>query len=258
MISKIEEILEAMIDEALPRPKGTLAGHAGGLPFERLMHSALSDHFGERCYRHFESLNQILLNHPQATSAEDRRALFGPESMQQLVSRGKTALTKWAPDSQFVEKQDDTAETIIFSNENCDFASGEVWLVDVKTQNDVGNSQPPNIISASKLATSLRSAIQEGEVRFNFVYIGVSFHATEKELICKEVNTTSLFQVSKPLYINWSAAQQIQFHPMNVDQDFNGTKMEWAYKFIETFCDSLQNRIGKDQQRLTEFRAVLS
>ncbi len=257
MISKIEEILEVMIDEALPRPKGTLAGHAGGLPFERLIHDVLSDHFGVRCYRHFESLNQVLLNNPHATSPEERRSLFGPESMQLLVSRGKTALKKWTPNNQFIEKQNDTAETILFSNDNCDFNRGEVWLLDVKTQNDVGKAQPPNIISASKLATSLRSAIQEGEVRFNFVYIGVSFHATEKELICKAVNTTSLFQVSNPLYINWSAAQQIQFHPMSVDQDFTGTKTEWSYKFIETFCDSLQNRIGKDQQRLAEFKAVL-
>ena len=45
---------------AVPRPSGQLSGHAGGLPFEAVVHDKLEHQFPRRAFRHYEALNQAL------------------------------------------------------------------------------------------------------------------------------------------------------------------------------------------------------
>lgn len=238
------------------RPEGTLSGHAAGLPFERLVHDKLAKHFSGRVYRHYEALNRTLERSPNARTGAERNMLFGPAAMQYLVCRGKSAMSRWSLESPFEEKQNDTAESILFSDETCSF-DREVVLLDVKTQNEVKKGQPPNIISANKLAEALALCLRDGTFNFDFVYIGVGWEPTKTTLRCTRTKAVSLFRMDPAVYINWAAATQVQFHPFEAKQDFPGTRMEWAQRYIDAFCHSLESRLSKENQKLERFRRVL-
>jgi len=130
-------------------------------------------------------------------------------------------------------------------------------LVDVKTYNASKHGQPPNIISAGKLSEALASALEEGELRFDIVYAGVSWTVEGQTLRANEISIVSLFKMDPKLYINWAAAEQVQFHPHLAKQDFSGSREQWAKEFLEHFVDSLERRIGKQVSRLERFRAII-
>ena len=258
LINKISAAVQPLVGRKVPKPSGSLSGHNAGLPFEREVHAALAREFPARCFRHFEALNVVLERHPEARSLEDRLELFGPPSLRSLVARGSAPTKRWTPQSPFEEKQDDTAETIIFSNADCDFWNGEVTLIDVKTQAAAKKGQPPNIMSAGKLATALADALREGEVKFDIVYVGILWETAGDTLEAVDVCAKSLFKMAGDPYINWVAAQQIQFHPFAIDQDFTGSKEVWAKAFLRGFVSSLGKRIAKEQERLAEFRPLIN
>lgn len=256
-MDQVSDAVSMLEDKGLPRPEGTLSGHAAGLPFERNVHSLLVASFGERVCRQFDALNRVLLGSLEALSYSQRSELFGPPALRGLVARGKETTKSWSPTNLFEEKQDDTAESILFSKKEISFFDESVVLIDVKTQNIAKPAQAPNIISSDKLARTLRSALEDGQLNFDIVYIAVSFLPTATKLVCKSVRTVSLFKIAEPMYINWTAAQQIQFHPLKVDQDYDGSKQEWARSYLKNFCISLEARIGKDRKRLESYRSVL-
>jgi hypothetical protein len=66
-----------------------------------------------------------------------------------------------------------------------------------------------------------------------------------------------MFKIAKPPYINWAAAQQIQFHPFEVDQDFDGSRESWARNFLHTYCESLEKHIASKIKRLEYFQSAL-
>jgi len=247
-----------LVGRTVPRPSGTLSGHAAGLPFEHLVHGNLLAAYPNQCRRHYEMVNEILLAHPKATTYEERAALFGPEALQQLVMRGKQPTIGWSPENLFEEKQNDTAESIVLEKPQFDLRGNHVTLVDVKTRNNSISGQPPNIMSAGKLAEAMRASLQAGKVAFDIVYVGITFEPTDTTLVCREIRTVSLFKIEHALYINWAAAEQIQFHVSDADQDFDGTREQWAHKFLSTFCQSLDERIQKQNKRLQKYQAVLS
>jgi len=257
MRTDIQTLVENIVGSHVPRPKGTLSGHAAGLPFERLVDQVLIANWPDRCAQHFEILNKILMSHPRVTSPDERIDLCGPPSVASLVARGREPMRKWSLDNLFEEKQDDTAENILLQKPQFDLRRNPVTLIDVKSHNNHKKGQPPNIMSAGKLAKACKLALEEGAVNFDVIYISVLFDPSPSTLDCTGVRTVSLFSIDSDIYINWTAAQQIQFKPHEIDQDFAGTKEEWAHKFLVTFCDSLEKKIGKDNQRLREYRSVL-
>lgn len=241
----------------MPRPDGTLAGHAAGLPFEREAHKEFATAFPNRCFRHYESLNRILKAHPEVVEADQRMALLGPPALSLLLSRGKAQMRDWSPESEFEEKQNDTAENILFPDSRPTLESGGAVLIDVKTINLDRRGQPPNILSAGKLAQSLKLALESGRVPFDILYVAVAWRATASQLIAEEVRVKSLFRIAADLYINWVAAQQIQFHPLQVDQDFDGSREEWAKRFLTTFVRSLDSRINRQIDLRNRYQRVV-
>ncbi len=268
-ISIVKETLEMIIKElqnaSVPRPSQQLSGHAGGLPFETLVHKKLIDYFPNSAFRHYEALNYILQKEldTQIDSTFLRNFTYGPPPINYLVARGKEATKKWSADNQFEEKQNDTAESIIFSDPADGFKSDLVTLIDIKSQLGTKKAQAPNIISAKKLATTAKLVL-EGKVEpnFDFLYVGVKFNPEtlndKKLLVAKDWIVIDLMKIDPAtIYINWAAALQIQFHPFEVNQSFEGSKLEWFKGFIETYIKSLKNKINKDVTELKKIEYIL-
>ena len=257
--STLETELSSLIGSRLPKPAGTTAGHAAGLPFEDLIHGKLTSSIPNRVLRQFEALNSVLLANPRSKSYEDRLKLLGPNALQFLLKRGKDAMTSWTPNNQFEVKQDDTAESIIFAQDKIDFESSNVILLDVKTQDTSKKAQAPNIISSDKLARAAVMSIQDGNCPFDIFYAGVKWHLEKSEMVCEEVRVISLMKIPpEEIYINFVAAQQIQFHPFQVNQTFTGDRNEWCRDYVATFCSQLERRLAKELARLNEFRNAIS
>lgn len=249
--------LTSLVGETVPKPAGTLAGHAAGLPFEALVHRRLEALFGERAQRHYEFLNSVLRS-ANGTTLEDRLNAFGPESLQRLLCRGSSAMKAWTFQKQFEEKQNDTAESIVRNTGAFDATESDLLLVDVKTYNAAKHGQAPNIISAGKLSEALSLSLAEGRVRYDFVYVGVSWEVQDETLVCTDVSVVSLFKMPPQLYINWAAAEQVQFHPHEASQLYSENREMWAFQFIEHFVSSLRRRIDKQVQRLEKFEGIIT
>lgn len=237
----------------MPRPEGTLAGHAAGLPFERLVHQKLMDLFPNRVFRHYEFLNRVLARSADEALPERLLAL-GPPSLQNLLRRGKSQMKGWSLQNLFEEKQNDTAESIIQEGDAYDSTKNHLILLDVKTYNKAKAGQPPNIISAGKVAETMLLALSEGAVRFDIIYVGVSWVEVHGNLRASSVHPISLFKMNPKVYINWAAAEQIQFHPHSALQNYEGSREEWGVEFLQHFTESLEKRIEKQVARVSRFR----
>ena len=177
-VQDLSEVLADLKGASVKRPNGILAGHAAGLPFERVVHDRLEQAFPRRTFRHFELLNKILESHPECREANSRLELLGPPSLQYLLKRGKSAMTGWTTSNRFIEKQNDTAETVILPTskiEICPTPSVPTVLVDVKTQDEQKKAQPPNIISAEKVANACRLSLEsENFLPFDIALANIS------------------------------------------------------------------------------------
>ncbi|MBT1034941.1 HincII family type II restriction endonuclease [Canibacter sp. lx-45] len=259
----LQDIATKLTHAEAPRPSGQLSGHAGGLVFEGLAHKELVSHAPGRAFRHYEALNAALSDFV-ATGKKPESATFGEPALDYLVSRSKSATEKWKPSNPFEEKQNDTAESILFSDGELKFESPEVTLIDIKSQNASKPSQPPNIISANKLSQAAKLVLESGaEPKFDIYYLGVRFFPTERNgvkiLKADEWCVVDLFKIAPTeLYINWAAALQIQFHPFDVKQNYQRSKRDWFRDFLEhCYSKSLASRIAKQQKRLDEVLAIL-
>lgn len=263
IFSEIEHALRGLKGKSVRRNLGTLAGHAAGIPFEDLVHERLKDNLKGRVFRHFEFLNVILEKNLTAVTFDERSNLFGPRSLQFLLKRGVKPMEKWSKNRQFTVKQNDTAESVILPTKSLNVkptSHKPVILVDVKTQGSGKKAQPPNIISAEKVANACRICLEEKELflPFDIAYIGIKWSATRKRLVCDEVSVKSLIRIPpNELYINWAAARQIQFHPFDADQSYKKSGIEWAKEFIKIFCDQLEGRIKKENKKLAKFKRTL-
>lgn len=253
-LHQLKESLPKLVGATVPKPVGTLAGHAAGLPFEALVHGEVSAIFPGRAFRHFEFLNQVLwdLNDSDLNA---RLNAFGPKSMQSLLVRGKAPMSVWKPEALFEEKQNDTAESVIVPMMPFDPGNG-VTLLDVKTHNNKKNGQPPNIMSAGKLAEALALSIEEGAVLFDVVYVGIGWEVFKETLVCTNLDVVSLFKMPPNPYINWASAEQLQFHVRGAEQTFEGTREDWAKAFLSHFVVSLEGRIETQNKRLSRFKTL--
>lgn len=239
-----DSLLTELVGKSVPRPNkitgGTLSGHAAGEPFEKATYLFLKGKYPSKVFKQYEYLNDIYLKHPQAISVAERNALFKSSTMLFLLSRGNKATKKWSPTNIFEEKQNDTADIIYLADNFYD-------LIDIKTRNINKKAQPPNIISAFKLAKACAHMIKNQEYDvFRLNYIEIDWKETGENLICQAAHYANLFKATpQKLYINWASAMQIQFHVCNLDQTWTGTLEEWANEYIKVFVESARHRCQK-------------
>lgn len=252
------QLLSDMKDAEVPRPNsataGTLSGHAAGEPFEKHVYRYLKDRHPDKVYKQFEFLNDLYLKHPQHITVADRYALFNSPTALFLLNRGDKATKEWSPDHIFEEKQNDTADILFHEN-------GFFDLIDVKTRNMSKAAQPPNIISAYKLAQTCARMIDNEEYEsIGIKYIEIDWLETDDTLRCTGAHFGDLFK-AKPetLYINWVAALQIQFHVRDLDQTCTADREQWARKYLAHFVESARHRCRRmEETYITPFLPYLS
>lgn len=238
------EIIPQLINHAVERPNkaghGTVSGHAAGEPFAKDVYEYLKHLYPNNVFLQYEYLNDLYRLHPTSISAKDRYALFQSPTVMFLLTRGEKETAAWTPNNIFAEKQNDTADVVFHDN-------GFFDLIDIKTTNIDKDGQPPNIISALKLAKACAIMIDNQDFNsFDIHYISIDWEEVQNELVCKEVHCADLFkETPNNLYINWSAALQIQFFVKKLKQDWTGTREEWAHAFITHCVKSVIERCMK-------------
>ncbi len=254
-MSKIDYnvLLREMRNSKVERPNkataGTLSGHAAGEPFEKSVYQHLKANYPNAIFKQYEFLNDLYLKHPKVISVEDRYALLDSPTALFLLSRGDSATRAWSPENIFEEKQNDTADIIYYHD-------GFYDLIDVKTRNINKNAQPPNIISAYKLAKTCACMLDNEEFdTIGINYVEIDWQEQGDFLKCTDAHYANLFKANpSTLYINWAAAMQIQFHVADLDQSWKGTLAQWAKEYIRVFVNSAQRRCDKmKEEYITPF-----
>lgn len=236
----VKEMKGIIVERPNRASHGTLAGHAAGEPFEKSVYKHLKKSHPKSIFKQFEFLNDLFLKNPKVITAKDRYALLDSPTALFLLSRGDAATRAWSPDNIFEEKQNDTSDILFYEK-------GFYDLIDVKTRNLNKSAQPPNIISAYKLAQACATMIDNNDYNtIGINYIEIDWLEEDDKLVCKDAFYGDLFKANpQTLYINWAAGMQIQFHVSNLDQSWKGTMEEWAREYIRAFVDSAKRRCKK-------------
>lgn len=233
-----EKLATAIRGSSVPKPlSGTLSGHAAGEPFDKHVYEEIKKQLPNHTFRQYEYLNDLFSKSPNTIGFQARRDLFESPTILFLLSRGKNATDKWSIDNPFEEKQNDTADIIVVKD-------GFYELVDIKTRNKSKIAQPPNIISAFKLAQLCAKMIDNKDFEnFTINYFEVDWELKGSELVCRDTHFACIFK-SNPsdLYINWAAAMQIQFHVSDLDQNFNQSMERWAKLYLKHFVQQAKKR----------------
>jgi type II restriction enzyme len=214
-----------------------LSGHAAGEPFDKHVYSELKKIFPHKTFRQYEYLNDLFSKNPTIITYQDRLNLFNSPTVMFLLSRGKSSTTKWSIDNPFEEKQNDTADILVVDQNFYE-------IIDIKTRNISKKAQPPNIISAYKLAQTCAKMIDNAEFdNFTIQYFGIDWELENDNLVCRKAHAVNLFK-AKPnsLYINWAAAMQIQFNVDDLDQSFNENMELWAREYLKHFVVQARQR----------------
>ena len=225
-------------DTSVPKPlSGTLSGHAAGEPFDKHVYSEIKKQFPKNTFRQYEYLNDLFSKNPEVIGFEARQALFNSPTVLFLLSRGKNATDKWSIENPFDEKQNDTADILVVKDNFYE-------IIDIKTRNVSKSAQPPNIISAFKLAQVCAKMLDNQEFdNFAINYFEIDWLLDDDKLVCKDTHLGRLFKAQpNDLYINWAAAMQIQFHVRDLDQSFNGTMESWAKSYLKHFVNQAKER----------------
>lgn len=251
-----KELLGKTVDKPI---SGTLSGHAAGEPFDKAVEEVLKNKFksdtNKNIYRQYEYLNKLYTDNPTAIDLESRYNLIQEKSLQYLLNRGKDVTKSWKKEELFEEKQNDTADILFIEN---DFTH----ILDVKTKNLSKVAQPPNIISALKLAEMCKLAIENNEFdKFDIKYIGIDWKLENDKLVCKNAYVKDLFKTTpnkKNLYINWAAALQIQFHVEELEQDYDKDFRNWCFDYLKHFLSGAEERIKYMQNEwIKKYQPVL-
>jgi len=238
MIVNYQNLIKKVKGTSVPRPiSGTLSGHAAGEPFDKHVYTAIKEQFPKHTFRQYEYLNDLYSKNPDVIGFDARQELFNSPTVLFLLSRGKNATDKWSIENPFEEKQNDTADILVVKDKFYE-------LIDIKTRNISKSAQPPNIISAYKLAQLCAKMIDNKEFdNFTINYFEIDWLLENDKLICKDAHFGCLFNANPAdLYINWAAAMQIQFHVCDLDQTFNGTREQWAKEYLKHFVNQAKKR----------------
>ncbi|MBX2931226.1 MAG: HincII family type II restriction endonuclease [Chitinophagaceae bacterium] len=223
---------------SIPKPiSGTLSGHAAGEPFDKLVYNEIKKQVPKNTFRQYEFLNDLYSKNPNVIGFEKRLALFNSPTVLFLLSRGKNATDKWSIENPFDEKQNDTADILVVKDNFYE-------IIDIKTRNISKSAQPPNIISAYKLAQVCAKMLDNKEFdNFTINYFEIDWQLEKNKLVCHDTHFACLFKAQpSDLYINWAASMQIQFHACNLPQNFNGTMQSWAKEYLKHFVAQAKKR----------------
>ena len=181
----IKNVKETFVQKPL---SGTLSGHSAGEPFDKHVYSEIKKQLPNNTFRQYEYLNDLYSKNAEIIGVEARQALFNSPSVLFLLSRGKEATKKWSLENPFDEKQDDTADILVVKD---DFYE----IIDIKTRTLSKTAQPPNIISALKLAQLCAIMLDNKEFdNLSINYFEVDWLLEEDKLVCKDAHFVSLFK----------------------------------------------------------------
>lgn len=230
----LEKLKGAMISKPL---SGTLSDYAAGEPFDKHVYNEIKKIMPNHTFRQYDYLNDLYRKNPEVIGVEARRALFDSPTDLFLLNRGKNATDKWSIETPFDEKQNDTADILVVKD-------GMYEIIDIKTRNLSKAAQPPNIISAFKLAQVCAKMLENREFNsFAIYYLSVDWLLEAEKLVCKDAHFASLFKTNPyTLYINWAAAMQIQFHVSELEQSFEGDMAQWAKAYLKHFVTQARKR----------------
>lgn len=231
--------LSLLRGQFIARPKGDLEGHCGGTPIEALVTRSLAKSMPGRVFSPHEVINHVLAASPDIAKSQ-RHTLLGPPSAQHLLA-SKDKAAKWGLSKQCVRLQSDTADFMVFRQQQIVLEAGEFVFGDTKSVNldkqrlSVKKWQGPNVIAALKLFEMASLALGEGSLDFTILYAAVAYSEVGTRLLIEDTRAVDLFKVDAPLYINWASSRQIQFDLFEVDQSFKGTKLEWCERYVDYF-----------------------
>ncbi len=216
---------------------GTLSGHATGEPFDKHVYNAIKKQLPKNTFRQYEYLNDLYSKNAEIIGVKARQELFDSPSVLFLISRGKDATKNWSVENPFEEKQDDTADILVVKDNFYE-------IIDIKTRNISKSAQPPNIISALKLAQLCAIMIDNKEFdKLSINYFEVDWLLENDLLVYKDSHYANLFKTDpSELYINWAAAMQIQFHVCDLKQEFKSTIEAWAVAYLKHFVTQVYKR----------------
>jgi type II restriction enzyme len=238
MIVNYTHLITKVKGTSVSKPlSGTLSGHAAGEPFDKHVYEEIKKIFPNNTFRQYEYLNDLYSKNPCVIGFDARQKLFNSPTVLFLLSRGKDPTDKWSMENPFEEKQNDTADMLVVKDNFYE-------LIDIKTRNISKSSQPPNIISAYKLAQLCAKMLDNKEFdNFTINYFEIDWELEKKQLVCRDAHWGCLFNANPAdLYINWAAAMQIQFHVCDLDQTFSGAREEWAIEYLRHFVYQAKKR----------------
>ena len=240
------------------KPNQETSGHRIATPLEEEVYDALSKTYPGLAFKQHEAVNDYLSETVVQGRVPDG-FVFGNEAVDSLVNPGKKALSNW-PEELVPGKQSDTADIVLFSDSAL-FDGSSVFLIDVKSH-DLGKSdQPPNIMSARKLAKVAEICLSKNiDPNFSLYYIDLGYRKKDAGVVVEDVRMVDMMKIppldyngkGKPLYINWSAAIQVQFRPSEVSQDFELSQKDWLAIFMKNYTSQKRDRIYKEVHELGE------
>lgn len=232
------------------------SGHTVATPLEEEVYDALSKAYPGLAFKQHEAVNKYL-SQAAAQGRVSHGFVFGNEAVDYLVNPGKKALSSW-PEEIVPGRQSDTADIVLFSDPSL-FDGLSVFLIDVKSHDLGKNSQPPNIMSARKLAKVAEICLSKNiDPNFSLYYIDLGYRKKDAGVVVEDVRMVDMMKIppldynnkGKPMYINWAAALQVQFRPSEVSQDFELSQKEWLAVFMKNYTSQKRDRIYKEVHEL--------
>ncbi|MDZ7896778.1 MAG: HincII family type II restriction endonuclease [Arcicella sp.] len=191
-----------------------------------------SQTFSQREYLYFLFSNPVNKN-----IIEAQQSLFKKPTVHYVLDRKVEEIN-----NVFDEKQNDTADILVVKD-------GFYEIIDIKTRNLSKSAQPPNIMSAFKLAQVCAKMLDNkaGDDSqfddFSINYFEVDWLLEGDKLVCRDAHFVNLFKCNPAnLYINWAAAMQIQFHVCDLEQTFEGNLEDWAKSYLKHFVNQAKKR----------------
>lgn len=246
------------------KPNQETSGHRIATPLEEEVYDALSKTYPGLAFKQHEAVNEYLSQTVTRDKVSDD-FIFGNEAIDYLVNPGKKALSNW-PEKIVPGRQSDTADIVLFSDSAL-FDGSSVFLIDVKSHDFGKNSQPPNIMSARKLAKVAEICLSKNiDPNFSLYYIDLGYRKKDAGVLVEDVRMVDMMKIppldyngkGKPLYINWSAAIQVQFMPSEVSQDFELSQKDWLAIFMKNYTSQKRDRIYKEVHELGEQEKMLA
>ena len=205
----------------------------GSLLYERLSAVCKGDVFWQ-----YKCFNSLYDRHLDADGEIVKRLLFEFPTVLFLFTSVKSIDARLLVADIVSDRYCNTADILAVED-------GFFNIIDVKMRNLGKNDQPPNIISAYKLAQLCAKMIDNEDFDvFTIDYFGVDWRLIGDSLVCEDAHHANLFKANpSSLYINWAAAMQIQFHVSECDQSFTGGMHEWAKSYLCHFVEEARARV---------------